>query len=106
MILNNICAGGSLRCPPTLTDKDTTPSDTNIDYKVSSFLNLHNDFLYNSLGSTCTYHYLLLGTNVSLQCRRGLVIHTWDPGPSWRMPQTCGEDFKDSQERPFPWPPP
>ena len=76
MILNNICAGGSLRCPPTLTDEDTTPSDTNIDYKVSSFLNLHNDFLYNSLGSTCTYHYLLLGTNVSLQCRRGLVIHT------------------------------
>ena len=83
-----------------------TPSDMNIDYKVSLFLHLHNDFLYNSLGFTCTCHYLILGTNVSLQCRRGLVIHTWDPGPSWRMPQTCGEDFKDSQERPFPWPPP
>ena len=104
-------------CPPTKLkprtvccqegedDDDMTPSDMNIDYKVSSFLHLHNDFLYNSVGSTCTYHYLLLGTNVSLQCRRGLVIHTWDPGPSWRMPQTFGEDFKDSQERPFPWPP-
>jgi len=83
-----------------------TPSDMNIDYKVSSFLHLHNDFLYNSLGSTCTCHYLLVGTIVSLQYRRGLVIHTWDLGPSWSMPQTCGEDFKDGQGRPSPWPPP
>jgi hypothetical protein len=41
-----------------------TPSDTTNDYKVSSFLQLHSDFLYNSLGSTCTSHYLLVGTNI------------------------------------------
>ena len=72
-----------------------TPSDMNIDYKVSSFLHLHNDFIYNSLGSTCTYHHLLVGT-----------IHTWELGPCWRMSQTCEEDFKDGQGRPSPWPPP
>ena len=67
----------------------------NIDYKVSSFLHLHNDFIYNSLGSTCTYHHLLVGR-----------IHTWELGPCWRMSQTCEEDFKDGQGCPFPWPPP
>ena len=72
-----------------------TPSDMNIDYKVSSFLHLHNDFIYNSLGSTCTCHYLLVGT-----------IHTWELGTCWRMSQTCEEDFKDGQGRPSPWPPP
>jgi hypothetical protein len=42
-----------------------TPSDTNIDDKVSSFLHLHSDFWYNSLGSICTCHYLNIGTNMS-----------------------------------------
>ena len=41
-----------------------------------------------------------------LRHRRGHVIHTWDPGPSWRMPQSFGEEFEDAQERPPPWPPP
>ena len=64
-------------CPPTKLnprtvcgqeeedDEDMTPSDMTIDYKVSSFLYLHSDFWFNSLGSTCTCHYLLAGTNVS-----------------------------------------
>jgi hypothetical protein len=42
-----------------------TPLDMTIDYNVSSFLYLHSDFWYNSLDSTCIYHYLLVGTNVS-----------------------------------------
>jgi hypothetical protein len=42
-----------------------TSSDTTIVYKVSSFLYLHSNFWYNSLGSTCTYCYLNVGTNVS-----------------------------------------
>jgi hypothetical protein len=46
-------------------DEDMTPLDTTIDYKVRSFLYLHNNFGYNSLGSICTCHYLNLGTNVS-----------------------------------------
>jgi hypothetical protein len=41
------------------------PLDMTIDYKVRSFLHLHSDFWYNSLGSTCTFHYLLVGANVS-----------------------------------------
>jgi hypothetical protein len=41
------------------------PSDMTIDYKVRSFLYLHSNFRYNSLGSTCTCHYLNVGTNVS-----------------------------------------
>ena len=41
-----------------------------------------------------------------LRHRRGHVIHTWDPGPCWRTPQICGEEFKNSQECPPPWPPP
>ena len=40
------------------------PSDTNNDYKVHSFLYLHSGFGYNSLGSTCTCHYLIVGSNV------------------------------------------
>jgi hypothetical protein len=47
------------------TDEDMTPSDTTIDYKVCSFLYLHSNFGYNSLGSTCICHYLNVGTNVS-----------------------------------------
>jgi hypothetical protein len=151
-------------------DEDMTPSNTTIDYKVCSFLYLHSDFEYNLLGSTCTYRYLNVGTNMSqsvsplklnfrfisslavLHCeghnssirsaievnehfmerlfdklsnrssstsishwqglqiietfyryfcqvlrrRRGLLIHTWDPGPSWstlprrwRTPKRC-----------------
>jgi hypothetical protein len=42
-----------------------TPSDTNIDDKVSSFLHLHSDFWYNSLSSICTCRYLNVGTNMS-----------------------------------------
>jgi hypothetical protein len=42
-----------------------TPSDTNIDDKVSSFLHLHGDFWYNSLGFICTCCYLNVGTNMS-----------------------------------------
>jgi hypothetical protein len=42
-----------------------TPTDTTIDYKVRLFLHLHSNFGYNSLGSTCTYHYLNVGANMS-----------------------------------------
>jgi hypothetical protein len=42
-----------------------TPTDTTIDYKVRSFLHLHSNFGYNSLGSRCTYRYLNVDTNVS-----------------------------------------
>jgi hypothetical protein len=42
-----------------------TPTDTTINYKVRSFLHLHSNFGYNSLGSTCTCHYLNVATNMS-----------------------------------------
>jgi hypothetical protein len=63
-------------CPPTKLkprtvccqegedDVDMTPSDTTIDYKMCSFLYLHSDFGYNSLGSTCTCRYFNVGTNM------------------------------------------
>jgi hypothetical protein len=35
-----------------------------------------------------------------------LVIHTWDPDPSWSTPQEDGEHLKDAQGCPPPWPPP
>ena len=41
-----------------------------------------------------------------LRHRRGHVIHTWDPGPSWRTLQRYGEEFEDARERPPPWSPP
>jgi hypothetical protein len=41
-----------------------------------------------------------------LRRRRRLVIHTWDPGPSWSMPQKDGEHLRDAQGRSPPWPPP
>jgi hypothetical protein len=41
-----------------------------------------------------------------LRCRRRLVIHTWDPDPSWSIPQEDGEHLRDAQGRPPPWPPP
>ena len=40
-----------------------------VKYKVSSFQYLHNDFWYNSLGSTCTCQSLIVGTNVKLNFR-------------------------------------
>ena len=40
-----------------------------VKYKVSSFLYLHNDFGYNSLGSTCTCQSLIVGTDVKLNFR-------------------------------------
>jgi hypothetical protein len=46
------------------SDEDMAPSDMNNDYKVRSFLHLYSGFGYNSLGSTCTCHYLILGSNV------------------------------------------
>jgi hypothetical protein len=164
----------------TTCDEDMTPSDTTIDYKVRTFLNLHSNFWYNSLGSICTCRYLNVGTNVSqsaspskfnfqfvgnpivlhweghnssirsaievnehlmeslfdnisnrsdptsishwqalqiieifchylcrvLRRRRRLVIYTWDPGPSWSMPQEDGEHLRGVQGCPPPWPPP
>ena len=94
-------------CPPTKLkprkvcyqegedDGDMTPLDTTIAYKVSLLLLFHSDFWHNSLGSTCTCHYLLVGANISqsaspskLLCHRhGLVVHPWDPGPIWSTPK-------------------
>ena len=151
------------------------PMDTTliVKYKVSSFLYLHNNFCYNSLGSTCTCQSLIVGTNVKLNfrfvcrpivnhceghnsvirsvievhdllmerlfdklsnrsgptsishrkglqiiktfcycfCRKlhrrhGLVVHPWDPGPSWSTPKVGGRHTKESLGRPPPWPPP
>jgi hypothetical protein len=50
---------------PLPVDENMTPWDMTIDYKVSSFLHLHSDFWYNSLGSTCICHYLISSINVS-----------------------------------------
>ena len=148
-----------------------TPMDMTmiVKYKVSMFLYLHNNFWYNSLGSTCTCQSLIIGINVKLNfwfvgrlivnhcehhnlvirsaievhellmdklsnksvptsisrrqglqiiktflhcfCRElrrchGPNIHPWDPGPSWRTPQICEEEFEDGQKRPPPWTPP
>jgi hypothetical protein len=41
-----------------------------------------------------------------LRRRRGHVIHTWDSDPSWSTPQEDGEQLRDAQGRPPPWPPP
>jgi hypothetical protein len=41
-----------------------------------------------------------------LRRHRELVIHTWDPDPSWITPQEDGEGPRDAQGRPAPWPPP
>jgi len=61
-------------------DEDMTPMDMTmiVKYKVSSFLYLHNDFWYNSLGSTCTCQSLIVGPNVKLNFRlvdRPIVNH-------------------------------
>ena len=91
-----------------------TPSDMTIAYKVRLLLLFHSDFWHNSLGSTCTYDYLLVGANISqraspskLLCHRHeLVIHNWDPDPSWSTPHEVGEHIKKVFGRPPPWPPP
>ena len=46
-------------------DEDMTPSYITIDYKVSSFIYLYNEFWYDSLGSTCTCHYLIVDLSMS-----------------------------------------
>ena len=61
-------------------DEDMTPMDLTmiVEYKVSSFLYLHNNFCYNSHGSTCTCQSLIVGTNVKLNFRfvcRPIVNH-------------------------------
>jgi hypothetical protein len=37
-----------------------------------------------------------------LRRRRRLVIHNWDPGLSWSMPQEDGEYLRDARRRPPP----
>jgi hypothetical protein len=49
----------------SISDEDMTHSDITIDYKVSSFIYLYSDFWYNSLGSTCICHYLIVDSNMS-----------------------------------------
>jgi hypothetical protein len=66
----------------TATDEDMTPSDTTIDYKASSFLQLYSDFWYNSLGSTCICHYLLVGTNVSQSISPSKLNFQFISGPT------------------------
>jgi hypothetical protein len=68
-LLPTTCPSAKLKprmvcCQEGEDDEAITPSDTTDDYKVSSFLQLHSDFWYNSQGFTCTSHYLLVGTNV------------------------------------------
>jgi len=58
-----------------------TPSDMTIDYKVSLSLYLYNDFWYNSLGSTCTCHYLHVSTNVSQSARSSKLNFQFASGP-------------------------
>ena len=52
-------------------EEDMKPMDMTmiVKHKVSSFQYLHNDFCYNSLGSTCIRQYLIVGTNVKLNFR-------------------------------------
>jgi hypothetical protein len=47
----------------------------------------------------CRYFYRVL------RRRRRLVIHTWHSVLSWSMPQEDGENLRDAQGRPPPWPP-
>jgi hypothetical protein len=51
-------------------DEDITPTDTTIDYKVHSFLHLHSNFGYSSLGFTCTCRYLNVSIKVELSVRQ------------------------------------
>jgi hypothetical protein len=59
----------------TNSNEDMAPSDTNINYKMSSFLYLHSDFWYNSFGSTCTCCYLNVGTNVCERASSSKLNH-------------------------------
>ena len=68
-------------CQEGEDDEDMTPSDTTIVYKVSSFLHLHSDFWYNSLGSTCTCRYLNVCTNMS-QRASSSKLNFWFIGSS------------------------
>ena len=61
-------------------------------------ISCRQDFQF--IKTLCRYFYR------DLHHHLGLVIHTWDPGPSWSTPQTCEEELKDDQGRPPPWPPP
>ena len=98
-LLPTICPPTKLKsrtvcCQEGENDEDMTPSDTTIAYKVSLLLLFYSDFWHNSLGSTCTCNYLLVDANIfqstslsKLLCyRHGLVIHNWDPDPSWSTP--------------------
>ena len=116
-------------------DEDITPTDTNdtpqddiqgpitrararqLNLQVSSFLYLHNNFWYNSLGSTCICLYLIEGTivfqsasssksNIRFVGSPIMLLHPWDCGPSRSMPQGRGEHLRDGSGRPPPWPPP
>jgi len=46
-------------------DEDMTPLGISIEYMMSSFIYLYNNFWYNSLGSTCTCHYLIVDSNMT-----------------------------------------
>ena len=39
-----------------------------------------------------------------LHHRHELVVHPWDPGPSWSTPKGGGRHTKESLGRPPPWP--
>ena len=92
------------------------PSDMTIDYLVSSFRHLHSKFWYNSLGSICTYLYLIEGIIVFQSASSSksniridnptMLLHPWDPSPSRNMPQGRGQHLRDGPRRPPPWPPP
>ena len=56
-----------------------TPSDTTINYKVSSFLHVYGNFWYTSLGSIGTCHYLIVGTNAS-QSASPSKLNIWFAG--------------------------
>ena len=60
-------------------DEDMTSSDMTIDYKMRLFLHVHGNFWCTSLGSTCTYHYLIVGTNAS-QSARPSKLNIWFAG--------------------------
>jgi len=63
-------------------DEDMTPLDMTIDnYKLSSFIYLHNNFWYDSLGSTCICHYLLVDMNVSQSARSSMPNFQFASGP-------------------------
>jgi hypothetical protein len=66
------------------------------------------DKLSNRSSSTsisCQQSFQIIVTSCHCFCRElryhcRLVIHTWDPDPSWIMPQEDGEHPRDAQGRP------